>query len=117
MRTSTTTSKAELSLLQELRRGTLILAVLSTLRAEEACGAEVRSRLAEVSLPIEDGALYPMLRRLEEQELLQSNVLTKDSRQKRVYRLVAGGETAHRVMMEQWSALALSIERLNGERA
>ena len=57
----------EPALLQELRRGTLVLAVLSVLKQGEACGADVRATLAQALLPIEEGALYPMLRRLEDQ--------------------------------------------------
>ena len=53
---------------QELRRGTLVLAVLSALRRER-CGADLIDDLNGAHVPIEAGALYPMLRRLEDQGL------------------------------------------------
>ena len=59
------------ALRQELRRGALVLAVLAVLR-EESNGTMVRDRLADGGVEIEEGALYPMLRRLEEQGLLTS---------------------------------------------
>ena len=59
------------SLRQELRRGTLILAVLAQLR-EERYGYSLRQALGSVGVDIDEGALYPMLRRLEAQGLLAS---------------------------------------------
>ena len=47
----------EANLIQELRRGTLVLAVLSALQSREYCGADLRVWLAEAELPIEEGAL------------------------------------------------------------
>jgi len=61
------------SLRQELRRGTLILAVLAQLR-EERYGYSLRQALASVGVEIDEGALYPMLRRLEAQGLLASEL-------------------------------------------
>ena len=52
----------------ELRRGVLVLAVLSQLRTEQY-GYSLRQALAEQGMPIEEGTLYPLLRRLEDQEL------------------------------------------------
>jgi len=55
----------------ELRRGSLVLAVLAALRTERY-GYTLRKQLADAGLAIEEGALYPMLRRLETQGLLTS---------------------------------------------
>lgn len=80
---------------QELRRGTLVLAVLSALR-HERCGADLIDILAGAGVPMEPGALYPMLRRLEEQGLLLSEWRLEDGRRRRFYRASdAGAETAH----------------------
>ncbi|MFN9927938.1 MAG: PadR family transcriptional regulator, partial [Phenylobacterium sp.] len=74
------------SLRQELRRGSLILAVLAQLRAEHY-GYTLRKALADAGVEIEEGALYPMLRRLEAQGLLLSEWREEERRNKRFYRL------------------------------
>ena len=56
---------------QELRRGVLILATLSQLR-QEKYGYDLISHLAEQGMEIDQGTLYPLLRRLEAQGLLDS---------------------------------------------
>lgn len=106
----------ESSLIQELRRGTLVLAVLSTLRSREYCGADLRVLLAEADLPIEEGALYPMLRRLEAQGFLSSERRSEDSRIKRFYSLSGAGKSVHRTMLAQWHALSESLTLLNGDQ-
>ena len=55
----------------ELRRGCLVVAVLSALRAEQY-GYTLRKELAEQGMAIDEGTLYPLLRRLESQGLLAS---------------------------------------------
>lgn len=104
----------ESNLVQELRRGTLVLAVLSALCHDEYCGADLRTSLAQADLSIEEGALYPMLRRLESQGLLSSERRYDDSRVKRFYRLSDAGHAIHRRMFAQWHALTLSLNHLNG---
>ena len=59
------------NLINELRRGTLVLAVLSQLD-EPQYGYSLRQRLAEGGLDVEQGTLYPLLRRLEKHGLLDS---------------------------------------------
>ena len=56
---------------QDLRKGVLVLAVLSQLRTSQY-GYSLRQALAERGMPIEEGTLYPLLRRLEAQGLLES---------------------------------------------
>ena len=79
------------SLRLELRRGSLVLAVLGQLRAEHY-GYTLRKALAEAGVDIDEGALYPMLRRLESQGLLTSQWREEDKRNKRFYRLSPEGE-------------------------
>lgn len=102
------------SLLQELRRGTLVLAVLTALDVQEACGSDLRKALGASALAIEEGALYPMLRRLEEQGLLASDRREEGSRHKRFYRLTAEGALCRAALMAQWDELHRSIHMLSG---
>lgn len=93
---------------QELRRGTLVLAVLSALR-DERCGADLIDDLNAAHVPIEAGALYPMLRRLEDQGLLESEWRVEDGRRRRFYRASASG---HEIAAELFSDLAALMNGL-----
>src|SRR2546426_12640818 len=75
----------------ELRRGCLIVAVLAQLRTEQY-GYTLRKALAGDGLAIDEGTLYPLLRRLESQGLLVSQWREEEKRNKRVYRLSPHGE-------------------------
>jgi DNA-binding PadR family transcriptional regulator len=93
----------------ELRRGSLILAVLGLLRAEHY-GYTLRKALAAQGVEIDEGALYPMLRRLESQGLLTSTWREEDKRNKRFYRLSPEGDAVLQRLEQDWRSLNLSIE-------
>ncbi|MDP3739601.1 MAG: helix-turn-helix transcriptional regulator [Hyphomonadaceae bacterium] len=93
----------------ELRRGALILAVLGALRTEKY-GYTLRAELAEQGVEIDEGALYPMLRRLETQGLLTSEWREDAKRQKRFYRLSADGASALSQLTEAWRAMNRAID-------
>src|SRR5256885_16545798 len=75
----------------ELRRGSLILAVLACLRSEQY-GYTLRKALPDRGLDIEEGTLYPPLRRLETHGLLPTEWREAENRNKRFYRLSPLGE-------------------------
>ena len=85
----------------ELRRGILVLAVLSRLRIPRY-GYSLRQALAEGGMPIEEGTLYPLLRRLESQGLLDSEWNTEHAPPRRYYRLSADGEQALETLTRAW---------------
>jgi DNA-binding PadR family transcriptional regulator len=93
----------------ELRRGSLILAVLGLLRAEHY-GYTLRKALAGRGVEIDEGALYPMLRRLDSQGLLNSTWREEDKRNKRFYRLSPEGEGLLQRLEQDWRNLNTSIE-------
>jgi PadR family transcriptional regulator PadR len=99
------------TLRQELRRGSLILAVLGQLRAEHY-GYTLRKALAEVGVEIEEGALYPMLRRLEAQGLLTSEWREEERRNKRFYRLSGDGRAVLDRLVEEWTGLNASVDAI-----
>jgi DNA-binding PadR family transcriptional regulator len=92
----------------ELRRGSLILAVLGQLRREHY-GYTLRKALADAGVEIDEGALYPMLRRLEQQGLLTSEWREEDKRNKRFYRLSDAGRAALARLTDEWTHLNASI--------
>jgi PadR family transcriptional regulator PadR len=95
----------------ELRRGSLILAVLAALR-EERYGYTLRKVLADAGLEIDEGALYPMLRRLESQGLLTSEWREEDKRNKRFYRLSDDGAVVLDELAAEWRAINTSLNTL-----
>lgn len=101
------------TLRQELRRGSLILAVLGQLRAEHY-GYTLRKALADAGVEIDEGALYPMLRRLESQGLLTSEWREEARRNKRFYRLSPEGEAVLGRLAEEWTGLNASVAAILG---
>jgi DNA-binding PadR family transcriptional regulator len=95
----------------ELRRGALALAVLTALR-EERYGYTLRQTLERAGLPIEEGALYPLLRRLEAQGLLTSK-WRQEGRNKRFYKLSPDGEQMLAQLLAEWNGISESIVRLS----
>ena len=92
----------------ELRRGSLILAVLGQLKTEHY-GYTLRTDLAQAGLDIDEGALYPMLRRLESQGLLTSEWREENKRNKRFYRLSPQGHEILCRLVEEQRALIHSL--------
>ena len=95
----------------ELRRGSLTIAVLAQLRAEHY-GYTLRKALEELGLSIDEGTLYPLLRRLESQGLLTSEWREEDKREKRFYRLSAEGRKVLSQLLDEWRALNASLDRI-----
>jgi DNA-binding PadR family transcriptional regulator len=95
----------------ELRRGALVLAVLSQLRSAQY-GYSLRQALAEQGMPIEEGTLYPLLRRLEDQGLLASDWRIDDGPPRRYYKLNAKGIRQLADLSANWKGLAATMNRL-----
>ena len=95
----------------ELRRGCLIVAVLAQLR-QEHYGYTLRKALDDLGLAIDEGTLYPLLRRLETQGLLVSEWREENKRNKRFYRLSAQGELILQKLLEEWQTINVSLERI-----
>ena len=95
----------------ELRRGSLVLAVLARLRTEQY-GYSLRVGLAEDGLEMEESTLYPLLRRLETQGLLTSEWREEDKRRKRFYRLSTDGEAVLKRLHCEWRRISASLERV-----
>ncbi len=92
----------------ELRRGSLVLAVLAALRSEHY-GYTLRKSLGEQGMAIDEGTLYPLLRRLENQGLLVSEWREEEKRNKRFYRLSAEGKTILKQLLAEWQSINTSL--------
>lgn len=95
----------------ELRRGALVLAVLSQLR-EVRYGYSLRQALAARGMAIEEGTLYPLLRRLEGQGVLDSEWRIEDGPPRRYYRLNDAGEALLAELTASWNALVATMAGL-----
>jgi|SRR6516162_8622506 PadR family transcriptional regulator PadR len=99
----------------ELRRGCLILAVLAALRTEQY-GYTLRKVLAEHGMAIDEGTLYPLLRRLETQGMLKSQWREEDRRNKRFYRLSPEGKLILKQLLMEWQGIDSSLNQILKER-
>lgn len=95
----------------ELRRGCLTLAVLTQLRTERY-GYTLRKALADDGLEIDEGTLYPLLRRLESQGLLVSQWREEERRNKRFYKLSPDGEKILGQLLEEWDRINTSLTKI-----
>ena len=98
-------------LTQELRRGILVLATLSQLK-EAKYGYALINNLSERGLDIEQGTLYPLLRRLESQGLLQSEWNVEGSRPRRYYEISPAGSSLLEWLKAEWGDLTTVMDGL-----
>ena len=95
----------------ELRRGVLVLAVLAALR-EEHYGYSLRKTLVAKGIDIDEGTLYPMIRRLESHGLLISEWRMESARKKRFYRLSQEGLNILDELENEWQTISHSLNDL-----
>lgn len=105
------TDKQTEKILLELRRGAIALAVLSRL-IQEHYGYSLRQDLDDCGFEINEGTLYPLLRRLEKQGLLQSRWDVSDSRPRRYYRISAQGRQSLLDLKAEWKYLGQVMDRV-----
>ena len=106
----TDTAKHE-KLTQELRRGILVLAALSQLKSAKY-GYALIEELSDKGLEIDQGTLYPLLRRLEDQGLLESEWNVEGSRPRRYYKISKTGEELLQELTDDWLALVEVMKKL-----
>ena len=95
--------------INELRRGVIVLAVLSQLN-EEQYGYSLMKLLSEQGLEIDQGTLYPLLRRLESQGLLSSDWNTEGSRPRRYYVISPKGQELLPRLKQEWNKIVSMME-------
>jgi DNA-binding PadR family transcriptional regulator len=93
---------------QELRRGVIVLAALSQLQGWQY-GYSLRQSLAARGMEIEEGTLYPLLRRLEGQALLVSEWRIEDGPPRRYYKLSPAGRALYGRLVGNWKALVETV--------
>jgi len=99
------------NLVSELRRGAVTIGVLSLL-GQPQYGYSLVQILAEKGFPVDPGTLYPLLRRLEKQGLLQSSWDTNENRPRKYYSLSPAGREIYDQLCVEWHSLAERISEL-----
>jgi len=102
------------SLTLELRRGTIVLSVLSQLK-EPQYGYTLTKSLSSKSIEVDTNTLYPLLRRLEKQKLLVSEWETNGSKPRKYYRRTELGDQVYQQLVEQWREISKGMEKLIDE--
>ena len=100
--------------LQELRRGTVVLACLLILRRPNY-GYALLDLLEQRGFAVDANTLYPLLRRLEKQGLLTSEWNTEEARPRKFYRASARGVTFADTLSRDWEQLDTALRTLKGE--
>lgn len=95
--------------INELRRGVIVLAVLSRLNHEQY-GYSLLKLLSDKGLDLDQGTLYPLLRRLESQGLLSSDWNTEGSRPRRYYIISPDGQALLPRLKEEWSSIVSMMD-------
>lgn len=95
----------------ELRRGVIVLAALSQLGTEQY-GYSLLKQLADLGLEVDQGTLYPLLRRLEAQGLLESVWKLEESRPRRYYVISAEGKKILPKMKKEWAGIVSVMDKM-----
>lgn len=98
---------------QELRRGILVLAVLGSLR-QSHYGYSLRKQLQDAGIEIDEGTLYPLVRRLADQGLLTSEWQQGEGRERRYYQLSAEGCELLETLSGEWQQLNQHVAMILG---
>lgn len=97
----------------ELRRGTIVLAILSTLQ-QPRYGYGLLQALEDAGIAVDAGTLYPLLRRLEKQEVLTSEWSTEDARPRKYYKLSQKGEELYKRLRNEWMMTQQKLNAMLG---
>jgi PadR family transcriptional regulator, regulatory protein PadR len=95
----------------ELRRGVIVLAVLSQLQ-EEQYGYSIMKQLSDQGLPVDQGTLYPLLRRLETQGLLESRWRVEEARPRRYYVISEEGRKFLPLIKDEWHRMVETVGKI-----
>jgi PadR family transcriptional regulator PadR len=98
--------------LQELRRGTVVVASLIVLRVP-GYGYSLLETLSGAGFEVEANTLYPLLRRLESQGLLTSEWNTDEARPRKFYRTTPQGDLLADALHREWTRIDRALDALD----
>ena len=95
----------------ELRRGVIVLAALSQLGTEQY-GYSLLKQLADQGLEVDQGTLYPLLRSLEAQGLLESVWKLEEARPRRYYVISTEGKKLLPKLKKEWAGIVSVMSKM-----
>lgn len=93
----------------EMRRGAIQVAVMCLLE-NERYGYDITKSLKNSELKIEEGTLYPLLKRLENEKLLSSHWDTADSRPRKYYQITEYGKEVRENWLKFFKSINTTVE-------
>jgi PadR family transcriptional regulator PadR len=102
------------NIIQELRRGVIVLAVLNRLQQEQY-GYSILKDLSDRGLEVDQGTLYPLLRRLEAQGWLESMWRLEEARPRRYYVISAKGKRLLPQLCNEWEKISQIMEKIGDD--
>ena len=98
----------------QLYKGVTEVALLLLLKERAHYGLELLDRLNRAAIDVADGTIYPVLHRLERQELIRSEWVTEtpNGRPRRYYAPTSAGLTRLEEMLNEWRRLSASLSHL-----
>ncbi len=98
-------------LVQEMRKGTLVLCVLSQVKTPQY-GYSLVQLLSDQGIAVEQNTLYPLLRRLEKQGLLESSWNVEESRPRKYYGISPLGREVYVLLHKEWKTISQAMGAL-----
>lgn len=99
------------SQLLELRRGVIVLVTLSQLQTPRY-GYGLLQQLEQSGMAIDAGTLYPLMRRLEKQGILESYWDTAETRPRKYYQLSEEGRELYTELLTEWQRMTMNIQQM-----
>ena len=103
------------NIIQELRRGVIVLAVLNRLQNEQY-GYSILKDLSDRGLEVDQGTLYPLLRRLESQGLLESKWRLEEAHPRRYYVISVEGKRMLPLLCGEWEKISQIMNHIEDEK-
>jgi DNA-binding PadR family transcriptional regulator len=98
----------------EVKRGVMQVAVMCLLE-KERYGYDIIKSLNEAGLMIEEGTLYPILRRLEDERILISRWVTEGPRPRKYYTITEYGKEIRGKLLGSLRSISLAVGKLENE--
>jgi len=97
----------------EVRRG-MMKAIILCLLEQEHYGYDIIKSLLEVGIDVDDGTLYPILRRLEDDKLVASRWETSGPRPRKYYVITDHGREIREKMLASLGSMNAALETMKG---
>ncbi len=101
----------------QLKKGVLELCVLALLAEQESYAYEIAARLAGL-IGMSEGTIYPLMRRLQNERLVETRLEESSSGPSRkYYRLTGAGQAAFARQKAAWAAFQSAVQTVLGGTA